>query len=68
MGWLNVITNSMDMSLSKFQADGEGQGSLMGYSPRGHQELDSTGQLNNTIYIYIYIYIYICAINIFIYV
>ena len=27
----------MDMSLSKFQEDGEGQGSLSCYSPSGHR-------------------------------
>ena len=31
--------------------DGEGQGSLVCYSPRGHKESDMTEQLNNNNYI-----------------
>ena len=45
--WLDGITDSMDMSLSKFQGNGEGQGSHVCWSPRGHKELDMTQQLNN---------------------
>ena len=48
MRWLNVITNSMDMSLSKLHCDGEGQGNLFCYSPWGFKESDRTKQLNNT--------------------
>ena len=44
---LNGITDSMDMSLSKFQlrqGEGhhEGQGSLEYFSSWGHKELDTT--------------------------
>ena len=39
MRWLDGITDSMDMSLSKL---GDGQGSLMCCSPWGHKESDTT--------------------------
>ena len=39
--WLDGITNSMDMSLSKLRV-GDGQGGLACYSPQGHRELDTT--------------------------
>ena len=39
--WLDGITESMDMSLSKLQ-DSEGQGGLMCCRPWGHKELDTT--------------------------
>ena len=45
VGW---HLDSMDMSLSKL-GDGEGQGSLVCYSPWGHKESDTTEQLNNNI-------------------
>ena len=45
MRWLDGITDSMDMSLSKL-GDSEGQGSLGCYSPWGHKESDTTEQLN----------------------
>ena len=46
MRWLDGITDSMDMSLSKL-GNSEGQGSLECYSPWGHKESDTTEQLNN---------------------
>ena len=39
MRWLNDITDSMDMSLSKL---GDGQGSLVCCSPWGGKQLDMT--------------------------
>ena len=42
MRWLDGITNSMDMSLSKLQEFGDGQGSLVCYSPWGCKESDTT--------------------------
>ena len=41
MKWLDGITNSMDMSLSKL-GESEAQGSLVCCSPRGCKELDTT--------------------------
>ena len=46
MRWLDGITDSMDMGLSKALGDGEGQGSLACCSPWGHKELDTTERLN----------------------
>ena len=45
MRWLDGVTDSMDMSLSKLAA-GDGQGSLACCSPWGRKELDTTEQLN----------------------
>ena len=45
--WLYGITDSMDMSLSKFRENGERQGSLAHCSPWGCKESDMTEQLNN---------------------
>ena len=42
MSWLDGITESMDMSLSKLLEDGEGQGGLACCSPWGHKESDTT--------------------------
>ena len=49
MRWLDGITYSMEMSVSKLQDDGQGdgQGSLACCSPQGHKKSDMTGQLNN---------------------
>jgi len=45
MRWLDGITHSMDMSLSR--RAGEGQGSLVCYRPWGRKESDTTELLNN---------------------
>ena len=45
MRWLDGITESMDMSLSKLQ-DSEGQGSLVCCRPWAHRESDTTEWLN----------------------
>ena len=42
MRWLDGITDLMDMSLSKFQGVGDGQGSMACCIPWGHKELDTT--------------------------
>ena len=46
MRWLDSITNSMDMNLSKLRESKE-QGSLACSNPWGHEESDMTWQLNN---------------------
>ena len=46
MRWLDDITDSMDVVLSKALGDGEGQGSLACCSPWGHKESDMTEPLN----------------------
>ena len=46
MRWLDSITDSMDMNLSKL-GDSEGQRSLVSCSPRGCKESDRTERLNN---------------------
>ena len=46
MRWLDGITNSMDVSLSRLR-DGEGQGGLACCSPWDRTESDITEQLNN---------------------
>ena len=46
MRWLDGITDSTDMSLSKLQEDGEGQGSPACCSPWGRKESDTTEPLN----------------------
>ena len=47
MRWLDGVTYSMDMRLSKLLGDGEGQGSLACCSPWGRRESDTTERLNN---------------------
>ena len=47
MRWLDGITDSMDMSLSKLWGMVEGRGSLACCSPWGHKESDTTERLNN---------------------
>ena len=47
MRWSDSITNSMDMHLIKL-GDSGGQRSLVGYSPWGEKELDTTEQLNDS--------------------
>ena len=42
MRWLDGITNSMHVNLSKLQELGDGQGSLVCCSPRGRKESDMT--------------------------
>ena len=44
MRWLDGITDSMDMSLSKLQELVNGQGSLVCCSPWGHKESDTHDQ------------------------
>ena len=43
MRWLDGITDSMDMSLSKLWEMGDGQGGLACCSPRGRKESNTTG-------------------------
>ena len=50
MRWLDGITDSMDMSLSKALGDGEGQGSLGCCSAGGGKGVDTTEWLNNKSY------------------
>ena len=47
MRWLDSITDSMDMSLSKLLEFDDGQGGLACCSPWGHKESDVTERLNN---------------------
>ena len=46
MRWLDGITDSMGMSLSKLQELGDGQGGLACCSPWGRKESDTTEQMN----------------------
>ena len=47
MRWLDGITDSMNMSLSKLQEIVKGQGSLEYHSSWGHKESNTTERLNN---------------------
>ena len=42
MKWIDTITDSMYMNLSKLQGNGEGQRSPECRSPSGHKELETT--------------------------
>ena len=46
MRWLDCITDSIDMSLSKLRESDDGQGRLACCSPWGHKESDTTERLN----------------------
>ena len=46
MRWLDGITDSMDMSLSKLLRVGDGQGGLACCGLRSHKESDTAEQLN----------------------
>ena len=46
MRWLDGITDSMDMDFGSTPGAGDGQGGLVCYSPRGHEESDTPEQLN----------------------
>ena len=46
MRWLDAITNSMDMRLSKLWEVGDGQGGLLCCGPWDRNESDMTEQLN----------------------
>ena len=48
MRWLDGITDSMDMSLTKLRELADGHGSLVWYSPLGLKELDTNELLNWT--------------------
>ena len=52
MRWLDSITDSTDMNLSKLWEVGEERESLVCCSPQGRKKLDMTKRLNNNIYHY----------------
>ena len=45
LGWEDPLVK--EMATHKRPGKSHGQRSLVGYSPRGHKELDTTQQLNN---------------------
>ena len=49
MRWLDGITDSMDMSLSKLSGDGEGEGNLVCCRTWGRKELHMAEQLNHMV-------------------
>ena len=46
MKWLDDITDSKDVSLEQALGVGDGQGGLVGCSPWGRKESDTTERLN----------------------
>ena len=59
---MDGITDSTDVSLSKLQEGcGDGQGSPVCCSPRGHKELDTTEQLNKLMHMYTHTDIHTCV-------
>ena len=46
MRWLDGTTDMMDMSSSKIQENGEGQGGMVCCDSWGRKELETTEQLN----------------------
>ena len=48
MRWLDGISDSMGMSLSKLRGVCDGQGGLVCCKSWGHKELDTTERLNGT--------------------
>ena len=66
MRWLDGMTDSMDMSLSKLQElVGEGQGALACCDSRGRKESDTTEQLNWTSRYSLWLLGPVCTIFIF---
>ena len=50
LGWEDPLAKEMATHSSNLgSGKSPGQTSLMGYSPRGHKELDTTKQLNNNL-------------------
>ena len=49
MRWLDSVTDSMDMNLSKLWEMVKGQGSLACCSPKGRNKSDRNERLNNNI-------------------